>query len=348
MIQTPRILFVADAGPAVGGGHVMRSLALARALAERGGACSFLAAPAAAAVLEAFGPDAPRIPSPTTEPDALEAAAASAQFDAVAFDHYGLAENHHRRISGGRPTLVMDDLADRPLAADLVLDAGPHRRALDYDALLPAGARLLLGPTYAPLRPAFAALRPQALARRGGPVERILVSLGLTDVNGVTRRVLDRLRPRLGDVQVDVVLGGTAPSLPALKRLARHDPRLGVHVDVSDMADLTARADLAVGAAGSSTWERCVLGLPSLSLVLAENQRAAAAAMADSEAALAVDAGAEDFAASFDRALVRLLTDAALRLRLSTNSAAICDGLGAGRAADAFLQVIAACDRKSL
>ena len=91
-------------------------------------------------------------------------------------------------LAKGRPTLVIDDLANRPLEADLVLDAGPARLAQDYAGLTPPGATLLLGPNNAPVRPAFPALRETALARRavGGPVRRILISLGLTDVGGVT------------------------------------------------------------------------------------------------------------------------------------------------------------------
>jgi UDP-2,4-diacetamido-2,4,6-trideoxy-beta-L-altropyranose hydrolase len=201
-----RILFVCDAGPDVGGGHVMRSLTLAGALAEAGAECAFLARPAVEAVLDAFAPDTVR--TTATEP-----------FDAVVFDHYGLSAPDHRACAKGRPTLVIDDLANRPLEADLVLDAGPARRPEDYAGLTPPGAVLLLGPNHAPVRPAFPALREQALARRaaGGPVKRILISLGLTDVGGITGRVVDLLLPRIGDIALDVVLGGGAPSLSRLR-----------------------------------------------------------------------------------------------------------------------------------
>ncbi|MFY8208002.1 MAG: UDP-2,4-diacetamido-2,4,6-trideoxy-beta-L-altropyranose hydrolase, partial [Caulobacter sp.] len=109
--MTRRIVFVCAAGPSIGGGHVMRSLTLARALAARGAACAFLSTPEVAGVLDAFGPDMAR--TDTTE-----------SFDAVVFDSYALSADDHRAIAKGRPTLIIDDLADRPLAADLVLDAG--------------------------------------------------------------------------------------------------------------------------------------------------------------------------------------------------------------------------------
>jgi len=339
----PSILIVADAGPNVGGGHVMRSLTLAQALAAEGAECRFAASPEAVAVLAAFAPDMPIVRVASAAPQHVTQAVAAERCDAVVFDHYGLAASDHAAMAKGRPALAIDDLADRPLGADLVLDSGPARRAQDYDGLVPETARLLLGPNYAPVRPQFAALREAALARRGGgPVGRILISLGLTDVGGITARLADRVRPKATAAGVDVVLGAEAPSLAALKRIARHDPRLALHVDSAEMALLAANADLAIGAAGSSAWERCVVGLPSLMVVLADNQRAAAQALAEAQAALVVDAAAADFEDLFDRALARLLRDADLRVQLAGTSAAVCDGLGAPRVAEAFLKLIAA------
>jgi UDP-2,4-diacetamido-2,4,6-trideoxy-beta-L-altropyranose hydrolase len=334
----PRILFVVDAGPRVGGGHVMRSLTLAGALGGQGAACTFMGPPAVSVLLDAFAPGAARLAAPSTEPRDLAAAIGVEQFDAVVFDHYGLGAAEHHAMGQGRPVLVIDDLANRPLGADVVVDSGPGRKAEDYNGLIPDDARLLLGPNFAPVRPEFAALRETALAWRGEPVQRILVSMGLTDIGGVTARVVERLRLRIGDTGLDVVMGAGAPSLAGLTKVARRDARLAIHVDTPHMARLTAEADIAVGGAGSSTWERCTLGLPTLQVILAENQRAAAEAMAAREAALAVDLAARDFDGQFDRALTMLLLDAKLRRKLAGKSAELCDGQGAARTATAFLQ----------
>ncbi|WP_309606169.1 UDP-2,4-diacetamido-2,4,6-trideoxy-beta-L-altropyranose hydrolase [Phenylobacterium sp.] len=338
----PQILFVVDAGPQVGGGHVMRSLTLAGALEAAGASCRVVASPIVSALMATFTPRMTRVEAASGERRDLAGAVEAERFDAVVFDHYGLGETDHRTMSQGRCALVIDDLADRPLSADLVLDCGPARRAEDYDGLIADGARLLLGPQYAPVRPEFAALRDTALAWRGEPVGRVLVALGLTDVDGITGRVVERLRPRIGEAGLDVVLGGEAPSLPGLTKIARRDTRIALHVDSPHMARLTAEADIAVGAAGSSTWERCTLGLPTLMVVLAENQRAAAQALAERDAALVVDAGAASFEPAFDVALMRITTDAGLRRRLAEASAGLCDGLGAGRVAEVFLKLVAA------
>jgi UDP-2,4-diacetamido-2,4,6-trideoxy-beta-L-altropyranose hydrolase len=327
MSEPVRILFVCDAGPDVGGGHVMRSLTLAGALAEAGAECAFQARPAVEAVLDAFAPTTART-------------VAAEPFDAVVFDHYGLAAPDHRACAKGRPTLVIDDLANRPLEADLVLDAGPARHPEDYAGLTPPGAVLLLGPNHAPVRPAFPALRDQALARRaaGGAVKRILISLGLTDVGGVTGRVVDLLLPRIGDIALDVVLGSGAPSLARLRAMT--DPRLTLHVDTQDMPRLTLEADLAVGAGGSTSWERCILALPSLTLILADNQIAAATALAAAGASPSLDVASPDFDEAFGLKVTRLIGDAGLRAALSAASAMVCDGGGAARVAKAFLALI--------
>jgi UDP-2,4-diacetamido-2,4,6-trideoxy-beta-L-altropyranose hydrolase len=347
MTDAPRILFVCNAGPAVGGGHVMRSLTLARALGERGAACVFLAPPAVAGVLDAFAPDTLRLDALSTSPQDLGAATADAPADALVFDHYGLDAAAHRAIAAGRPSLAIDDLCDRPLAVDLILDSGPARRIEDYQGLTPPKARVLAGPAYAPVRPEFAALRDAALARRGGPVRRVLVSMGLTDVGAITARVVAALKADLRDIDVDIVLGASAPSLPALRDLAATNDRLHLHVDARDMADLTLQADLAVGTAGSTTWERCTLALPSLLVVLADNQRQAAAAIARDGAALVLDLADARFDQDLGESFRRLRDDAALRADLARRSAALCDGLGAGRTAEAFLSHLAGCDTSS-
>jgi UDP-2,4-diacetamido-2,4,6-trideoxy-beta-L-altropyranose hydrolase len=336
----PRILFVVDAGARVGGGHVMRSLTLARALEADGCLVAFLGPPAAGGVLDVFAPEMRRLTAASGAARDVARAVGPEAFDAIVFDHYGLSEQDHHAIGQGRPALAIDDLADRPLGVDLILDSGPGRQAEDYAGLVSPQARLLLGPLFAPVRPEFAALRETALAWRGEPVQHILVSMGLTDIDGVTARIVERLRPRVGEMGLDIVLGSAAPSLPGLAKIARRDPRLQLHVDTPHMARLTAEADMAVGAAGSSTWERCTLGLPTLQVIVADNQRAAALAMAEQGAALAADLAAPDFDAQFDRALTRLLRDAELRRSLAQASAELCDGQGAMRAAHAFLATI--------
>ncbi len=336
MNRRPRILFFADGGPEIGGGHVMRCLTLARALIGRAD-CAFVATPMIRGLIHTFGP------AGITALDAPEATVEQVRALADAFvpnwlviDHYRLHRADESALRApGRRLMVTDDLADHPRDCDLLLDPGYGRVADDYLGLVPEGAQVLAGPRYALVRPEFAAMRAQALARRGeGPIRRVLVSLGLTDVGGVTGKVVLALLPVLADVQLDVALGSAAPSLGELQALS--DPRVALHVDAADMASLTAQADLAVGAGGSSTWERACLGLLAVTVILAGNQRDMALRMEGDELTLAVQADGS-FDAALIRAYGRLAQDDALRAGMSARLAALCDGLGADRAAEAML-----------
>lgn len=317
-MTSPRILFVCDAGPGVGGGHVMRCLTLAGALTARGAACAFVRTPEAADILGRYAPDMPLA-------DAVAAA------DLVVLDSYRMAPATEADWRGRAKRLaVIDDLA-RPHDADLVLDPSFGRAAADYDAPV-----VLAGSAYALVRPEFAAARTAALARRGEPAGRCLVSLGLTDVGGITGRIAAALAD--SGLALDVVVGAGAPSLPGLTVLA-DEGRIALHIDSDDMAGLVSRADVCVGAGGSSVWERACLGLPTVTLILADNQRDMAMKLDAAGATLALDARWPGLEGRLSEAVGRLVRDDALRAGLSAKSAEICDGLGAERVAEALLVI---------
>ena len=334
-MTTPRILFFADAGPTVGGGHVMRCLTLARALIGQGAECAFAAPPEAMRLLDTFAPpDIERLPIPEGTPRRQSAPVADIArtwgAQAAVLDHYGAGPGDEAMIrTGVHRLLVLDDLK-RGHLCDMVLDSNLDRAAADYP-----GVESLTGPAYALVRPEFAALRAETLARRTTATpRRLLIALGLTDLGGITARVVEAIVPTLGDLQVDIVLGQGAPSLSTLAPLASRDPRLTLHVDTRDMAALTAAADLAIGAGGSSVWERSSLGLPALTLILADNQREAAQALAAHGAAEIVEAG--DIAGR----LAELLADPKRLAGMSAAASTLCDGQGAGRVAERLLAIL--------
>jgi UDP-2,4-diacetamido-2,4,6-trideoxy-beta-L-altropyranose hydrolase len=308
-----RVLFACDAGPAIGGGHVMRCLTLAQALTGMGAACAFLDTHAAGPLLDAFA---------THDIERVDEAQDWAS-DWVVLDSYRTTLAEEAGWRAGSRLAVIDDLA-RPHGCDLVVDPSFKRDAATY-----APAPALTGPAYALVRQGFADRRAQALAKRGGPARRALIAFGLTDVGGVTQTALDILLPLAGEVRLDVVAGSGAASLPRLRALAEQGA-IDLHIDVRDMAALSATADVAVGAGGGSVWERAVLGLPSVVVPLADNQ-VAMTTLLDSHGAL-VGAALPALGAAWSR----LTGDAALRASLSERSAALCDGLGARRVAQAL------------
>ena len=304
-----RVAFRADAAIEIGTGHVMRCLTLATALRDKGADCVFLCRPHPGHLMDVIAaqgfatrplpqlaakdgaasdrpPDAPPHAAwlgtdwardARDSRDALDAAFGGTKVDWLIVDHYGLDAHWERAMRGTcLRMMVIDDLADRPHDCDLLLDQSLGRGAADYAGLIPAAATALTGPRYALLRPEFARLRAESLARRTKPkLERLLVTLGGVDKDNVTTRVLDAIAAsRLPQaVRVTVVMGPCAPWLDTVRaRAAQMRHPTEVLVGVRDMARLMTDCDLAIGAGGTTTWERCALGLPSFTMVLARNQ----------------------------------------------------------------------------
>lgn len=250
-------------------------------------------------------------------------------------DHYALDAAWERAV---RPAvgqvLAIDDLADRPHECHLLLDQNLGRATEDYDGLVPAECARLIGPRYALLRPEFRVRREESLARRkDGRLEHILVSLGGVDRDNATGQVLDALAgaPLPAECWITVVLGPWAPWKEGIReRAARMPVPTELRVGVRDMAALMAEADLAIGAAGSSAWERCCLGLPTLLVVLAENQVSAAEALDKAGAAKQVTLGQSASLAGLKEVLEAPDLPTMLA-QMSEASAGLVDGNGAKR-----------------
>ncbi len=348
-----KIVIRCDASVAIGTGHVVRCLTLARALAERrhqvsfvmrdlpGNMCDRVAA-AGFAVHRLPAPNAPYDPGPGTPVHAVWAAVPAREDaeqtvaalhgetqDWIILDHYAFdAEWEFRVREACVRLMVVDDLADRPHLCELLTDQNLGRHRADYNGLLPDACRRLIGPQFALLRPEFASQRAAVLAdrpRRG--LNRVIIAMGGIDAPNATVTVLATLPQGL---EITVVMGSAAPHLDAVRALAAQKGAR-VLVDTPDMADLMGWADVAIGGVGGSAWERSALGLPTLMVVLADNQAPAAAALAATGAAVLIgraeDAG---LAAALHAALADLAAPGALGA-MSAAAAGLCDGGGAPR-----------------
>ena len=352
----PEILFRCDASEQIGGGHIMRCLTLANALSEHGVQVTFVAATVPdnlAARISAAGHNLQRIP-PSSEmrreradweeppisrsaqiADAYATGATIDRVDWAIVDHYLLDEHWHstaRKFAG--KIMVIDDLANRSYDCDVLLDQTFGRTKVAYRELVPDGATVLAGTTYALLRPEFSRERPAALERRKSnfPAARILVSMGTTDPQGVSATIVEKAICAALGCAIDVVVGPQAASLGSLRALADKNPRVTLHSYSDRMAELMRDADIAIGGAGTTSWERCCLALPTIVLPLADNQRPSAEALESAGAAL--------LASSVDDIpplLSNLISDPVMRLSLTAAAAAICDGEGAALVVDKLL-----------
>jgi len=350
-----KIVIRADASLHIGTGHLIRCRTLAGELRQRGADVQFIcrdpSGPAAAALapagfrvlaLTSWGGGgarvgAGRLGAPQAQ-DAEEARRAldGTRADCLIVDHYALDAEWEQamRPYAGR-IMAIDDLADRSHDCDILLDQNYGSDAPGrYEALVPPMCRLLLGPRYALLQPEYR----RHIPRLRGKVERVLVSFGGSDGNNATGLALEALSaPELSHLHVDVVVGTANPNRSALEAQAGRRGRAEIHGPQPHLADLMERADLAIGAGGSTTWERLCLGLPALVVAIADNQVPASQALA--AAGLIDYAGPHESltAGSLKEKIAQLLNDEERLLALSRGGPVAVDGWGVLRTVEVLI-----------
>ena len=333
----PRVVFRADASAALGAGHVIRCLALFSAFRRAGWSTGL------AATAETFDVAA-RLP--LTEPiERLIVSGRAAREPAELASYWtrgvdALVVDHYRRDADfeegcriwAKHIVVFDDVAHRVHDADILVSAGATTDDA-YRPLVPENCRILVGARHAVIRPEFIEARQRALARRSArPVERILVSFGLSELGQKTKLALDALEMVDYRGAVDVVMPSGGSSA------ARCKAAVTFHDAGANMPKLMITADLAIGAAGGTAWERCHLGLPTVFLIDGENQCGIAEAIADAGAgthAGSADAMTPERLAS---AIAGLIADAEGCLRMAKAAAELVDGRGAERVVDVLQQ----------
>lgn len=337
-----RIAIRADASAAVGSGHVMRCGSLADALRENGHAIDFVSRGLPVHLaddLRRRGHGLLALASgPVTEAeDAAESLRRAGTPDWWVIDHYALGQPWEDAVRRGSVRLLAIDDIGRPHDTDLLLDQNLQGTPDDrYADRVPPHCTRLLGPRYALLRAEFAQAR-STVAPRDGRVRRLLVFLGGMDADNVTERVLLAVRAaRLPDIGVDIVVGAGHPALERLQALACKLPNARCHVQTTRMVDLMAQADLAVGAGGTATWERCALGVPTLALCIADNQRDLLDASSRAGIVYVPDSSDQGNPATLAMHLRALVGNTALRRWLSRNAYECVDGNGARRVAAAM------------
>ena len=350
------VVFRVDSSLTIGTGHVMRCLALAARVSQSGRTCHFICRDHPGhqgSAIEGEGHRLTMLPlencqeGDSSDPEGPydawlgctwreDADRTVAAMDAIPIwmvvDHYALDSRWESAVRlHCRRMMVIDDLAARAHDCDIVLDQTPGRTASDYAQL--AHGRCLAGPSYALLRRGFLESRQISNLRRSDAgVREILINMGGIDLGNATTRVLDALRtldfpeaPRF-----TVVMGGKAPWLGVVQALANQFPfPCRVMVDVRDMANLAAESDLAIGAAGVAALERCCLGLPSVLVILAENQRKGGLALRAANAAEVIES-ADDIATKLVP-MVKSLFDSARRASMSEAEQQLVDGRGVDR-----------------
>jgi UDP-2,4-diacetamido-2,4,6-trideoxy-beta-L-altropyranose hydrolase len=338
MIPGP-LLIRADAGIAMGAGHVMRCLALAQAWQDAGGRAVFVMAQAPAAIEQRLRSESCEVVGISaqagSEDDSRKTIRLAREQNAewVVVDGYQFEPDYQRLLkAAGLKVLFVDDYGHaHRYFADVVLDQNVAADESLYQSREPY-ARLLLGLRYCLLRREFASWRDwkRDIPKVG---RRVLVTMGGSDPENVTARVIQALslvkRKRLGAV---VALGGSNPYFEALQSAAGQNG-ITLRTNVSNMAELMAEADVAISAAGSTCWELCLLGLPALLIDVAANQKAVARELDRLGCAIHLGDLESTSATKIAKQLEKLLGSQDLRRSLSQRSRELVDGAGAKRVA---------------
>lgn len=295
-----KISFRVDSSHDIGSGHVYRSLTLARALIQRGHQVDFVCKTLPGNIISKIIDEGyhvhiitpQEIPvsslewnthawwlCSTLEDDIKKTIGALQQQcpDLVITDHYALEAEWESalRLALGVPVAVLDDLCDRPHESALIVDSTYGRTAKDYSALVNKDCLCLTGSQYAQIRDEFISLRSAALNKRKYVThpKKILVTLGGVDKNNISENILHFLInfSFFDNNNISLIIGGANPHK---ERLINYCDSQGIRWDfnVTNMAEYMYQHDVAIGALGTTTWERCVLALPTLNLCIAENQ----------------------------------------------------------------------------
>lgn len=361
------VAFRVDASLQMGTGHVMRCLTLAEALKQYGGDCQFICREHPGNLIEHIrskGFQVHVLPlsssnlsssvfkneelqlahaawlGATHQEDAAQSTTILSELkpDWLIVDHYALDARWEVTLKPYyQKLMVIDDLADRAHRCDLLLDQTFGRDAKDYAAWTPDSCTLLCGSQYSLLRPEFAALRSYSLERRKNPqLQHLLITMGGVDKDNATGQILQALKNAElpSNCQISVVMGNTAPWLAEVRQLAEQMPwQTTVKVGISDMAQLMADSDLAIGAAGATSWERCCLGLPTVMLVLADNQKMAAGILDTAQAAVMLCLS-DDLDAKLAGIVIDFVRDVRCLSNITDHAKHITDGTGCKVVAD--------------
>ena len=362
------IVIRVDASNNIGSGHVMRCIALAGELKAAGMSVYFICRDLPGQMvsqIQSYGFKVTLLPRPEKNYIPVDNDLYHADFLAVSWlkdaedtiraigpklcdwlivDNYAIDARWHNKLRIMTSHIfVIDDLADRKLDCDLLLDQTFGRKHSDYQARINGNSKSLLGPRYALLRQEFINMREYSLTRRVSPeLNHLLITMGGIDSKNLTSYLLDKLDKcslPIG-LTITIVMGVNAPNLKSVYRIAKkmQNP-IRVKINVSDMATIMSNSDLAIGAAGSTSWERCCLGLPSLMIVLAKNQQKISESLTAANAAILIG---EPFSLGFDQQLKKTLllcfSQPEKLSEMSRVAADITDGYGATRVTQELIQ----------
>lgn len=336
------IVFRVDSSFDLGTGHIMRCLTLAEQLRKKNASVSFVSRALPGNIINIIKEKGYQVFELSIESDFnntsffdyyeknwLEDAKETlniikkniSTIDLLILDHYGIDCKWESVLYPEVNNLmVIDDLANREHKCDILLDQnfylGLENR---YTSLVPEKCRLLLGPQYVLLREEFVALA-DSMKDRNGQINRILVFFGGTDPTNETEKTLRALSNFGAKFQLDVIVGATNPNKKNIQAFCEKHNNFHYFTQVSNISEFMNQADLAIGAGGTTTWERCFFGLPSITIIVADNQKEATESVSSVGATINLGVSSQVLESDVVEVINSLLQDPEKMRRLSVKS----------------------------
>lgn len=357
------IAFRADISPTIGTGHFARCLTLAKTIKEKSGRVFFICRKPNSYVVNVLiehGFELIELNEKSRSSILLDLPHSSwldvnqyddaeetirkishISLDWLVVDHYALDYRWHEKLrSRVSKLMVIDDLADRKHDADILLDQNYYKNLSErYVNKVPAHCELLLGPRYALLRDEFKDLSFASKPKRNA-LKKILIFFGGVDKDNYTGSFLSFLCEKdISEFSFDVVVGLNHPKLAEVKTLCEH-LNANLHIQTTNMANLMASADLAVGASGASNWERCCVGLPSVILSVAKNQYEIAIGAHLLGVAVFCESASLNSLSPIWNNVIQLKKNPQALVQMSIKGLKLVDGMGASRVVNVMRELI--------
>lgn len=325
------ILIRADANEVVGTGHIMRCLSLANAFNEIGEEVVFCTADHRADnLIRGKGYKVICLDSDWTElkEDGIVHVAEDLKPGLILVDSYYITEEYMHKLRKAAPTAYIDDMNSHCWDVDYLINYNIYADNFDYSAYRKSGTELLMGPRYAPLRSEFKGI-PKRIVKE--TVTDILVSAGGADPERITEKIIQDICPGERTIRFHFVVGALNPRINDIKKL--QEDNIILHINEKNMSALMNSCDIAISAAGTTLYELCATGLPTITYTLADNQLLPAKAFDEQHVMISADDCRDNsrFIDNLKIAVNNLINDHQLRVQCAQNMQNLVDGNGADR-----------------
>ena len=273
------LLIRADANSEMGVGHVMRCLGLAQNWKKQHGEVLFILNETNPAIQQRLAQENINTRVLNTPSGGSEDAAQTARLiqehgaKIILVDGYQFKKSWFQTVRNTSVKIVLwtDFPQDDFLPVDIILNQNPHAQEADYQIISPR-AHILTGLNYLVLRKEFLS-NHHARRKRDQGLKKILITMGGGDVSNDTLKILKALENLdLTHLEISIIVGYNNKNREEIIQEAQRHKTVHVISPQQDFASFTRDFDLAITGGGATLWELAYLGLPSLALVVAENQ----------------------------------------------------------------------------